>query len=74
MLLFIRNLKRFDGPQIHKQVDQYMRLTRVAIAAFVCGLAGTDFVEIREDIGTRPGARVGVVMKINRVKIRYREI
>jgi hypothetical protein len=51
-----------------------MRLTRVAIAAFVCGLAGTDFVEIREDIGTRPGARVGVVMKINRVKIRYREI
>jgi hypothetical protein len=74
MLTFIRNSKRFDGPQIHKQVDQYMRLTRVAIAAFVCGPAGTDFVEILEGIGTRPEGRAGVVMKINRVKLRHREI
>lgn len=51
-----------------------MRFTRVAIAAFVCGLAGTNFVEIPENIGTRFGGLAGVVTKSNRVKIRYREI
>ena len=51
-----------------------MRLKRVAIAAFVCGLAGTVFVALLESIGTRLDGRDGVVLKRNRMKIHYREI
>ena len=74
MITFIRNTRRFAEPHIDQQVDQYMRLKRVAIAAFVCGLAGTVFVALLESIGTRLDGRGGVVLKRNRMKIHYREI
>lgn len=51
-----------------------MRLKRVAIAAFVCGLAGTIFVAVLENIGTHCGGRDRVVPRGNRMKIHYREI
>lgn len=74
MLLFIRNIRRLAEPQIDQQVDQHMRLKRVAIAAFVWGLAGTIFVAVLENIGTHCGGRDRVVPRGNRMKIHYREI